>query len=338
VSALKRWLTFAIGVAVWVAGFAASSFQLPTPNQALFEGGGGERYFVGTVGKPWTSGTFGCVRSNGRQLHEGIDIRAVQKDKRGEALDPVFATADGEVVYINRRAALSNYGIYIVLRHVIDGFEVYSLYAHLKSIRSELQTGRPVKSGETIGIMGRTTNTREGIDRSRSHLHFELNLLVNDRFPTWYAKEYPKQRNDHGKWNGQNLVGMNPAEILLRRRTQGQMFNLVNWLQEGPEMCRVLIRDTKFSWLQKYQVLVEKNPVAPKEGIAAYELVMNYAGIPFKLIPRARSEVKAGAKFQLLSVNAAEAKKNSARDLVVMRKGKWELGPAGLRHLELLTY
>src|SRR3982750_3894665 len=56
-------------------------FQLPTANHALFEKGGEERFFVGTVGKPWTTGTFGCVRSDGHQLHEGLDIRSLQRDK-----------------------------------------------------------------------------------------------------------------------------------------------------------------------------------------------------------------------------------------------------------------
>src|SRR5881396_3396497 len=49
---------------------AAEPFLLPTSNRALFEKGGEEKFFVGTVGKPWTTGTFGCVRSEGWQMHE----------------------------------------------------------------------------------------------------------------------------------------------------------------------------------------------------------------------------------------------------------------------------
>ena len=72
---------------------AAETFQLPTANRALFEPGGEERFFVGTVGKPWETGTFGCVRSEGWQIHEGLDIRCLQRNRRGEPLDPVMATA-----------------------------------------------------------------------------------------------------------------------------------------------------------------------------------------------------------------------------------------------------
>src|ERR1051325_11735109 len=75
----------------------ADIFQLPTANRAIYEPGREEHYFVGTVGKPWTSGTFGCVRTDGWQLHEGLDIRCLQRDKRGEPIDPVMASNDGTV-------------------------------------------------------------------------------------------------------------------------------------------------------------------------------------------------------------------------------------------------
>src|SRR5262245_9504760 len=112
----------------------AQPFQLPTANHALFEKGGEERFFVGTTGKPWTTGTFGCVRTDGHQLHEGLDIRCLQRDKRGEPTDPVMTAADGEIAYINRKPGLSNYGNYIIARHNIDGIEIYSLYAHLSQV------------------------------------------------------------------------------------------------------------------------------------------------------------------------------------------------------------
>src|SRR5712671_2888514 len=130
-------------------GVHAELFQLPTANRALFEKGGEERFFVGTAGKPWTTGIFGCVRSEGAQMHEGLDIRCLQRDKRGEPTDAVMATADGRVAYINSRPSLSNYGNYIVLRHRVDGLEIYSLYAHLHEVRAGLKVGQSVKTGET---------------------------------------------------------------------------------------------------------------------------------------------------------------------------------------------
>src|SRR5882672_4189606 len=172
----------------------AQPFQLPTANHALFEKNGEEKFFVGTVGKPWTSGTFGCVRSEGWQMHEGLDIRSLQRDKRGEPADPILATAAGTVAYINKRPSLSNYGNYLVLRHVIEGVEVYSLYAHLKEVRPGLKHGDAVKAGEFIATMGRTSNTAQSISKDRAHVQFELNIVVSEHFAEWYRKTFPSQR------------------------------------------------------------------------------------------------------------------------------------------------
>src|SRR5512137_3192660 len=160
-----------LGLCLLTWAVQGQPFVLPTANHALFEKGGEERFFVGTVGKPWMTGTFGCVRTSGWQMHEGIDIRCLQRDRRGEPADPVLATGDGTVAYISTRPSLSNYGNYLVLRHEVEGLEIYSLYAHLREIRRDLKIGHAVKAGEELGIMGRTANTRESISKERAHVH-----------------------------------------------------------------------------------------------------------------------------------------------------------------------
>src|SRR6185503_1778561 len=188
----------------------AQPFQFPTANHALFEKDGEEKFFVGTTGKPWQSGTFGCVRSEGYQMHEGLDIRCLKRDKRGEPVDPVLASCDGTVAYINKRVGASNYGKYVVLKHSIDGMEIFTLYAHLSDFAPGLAAGKSVKAGETIATMGRTSNTRERISLERAHVHFEINLFASDRFSAWYKKEHPKEPDDHGMWNGVNMIGLDP--------------------------------------------------------------------------------------------------------------------------------
>lgn len=317
----------------------AQPFHLPTANHALFDAdGGGERFLVGTVGKPWTSGGFGCVRSGGWQFHEGLDIRCLQRDKRGEPTDPVLATADGTVAYLNRKPSLSNYGNYLVVRHQIDGLEVYSTYAHLREVRADLKPGSLIKAGQPVGIMGRTANTREGISKDRAHVHFELNLFVNEAFPAWYKKTFPGQRNDHGQWNGQNLLGLDPRAVLLEQRRLGAKFNLVQFIQSQTQLCRVLVRATDFPWLKRYAALVKPGALAPGETIAGYELALNFNGVPIELIPRSASQIKGKAKFQLLSVNEAEQATHPCRKLVTKHGRRWELAPRGLNLLGLLTY
>lgn len=315
----------------------SQAFRLPTANQALYTGAE-EKFFVGTTGKPWPSGTFGCVRSEGWQFHEGLDIRWVQRDKSKEPSDPILATADGIVAYANKRSNLSNYGNYLVIMHRIEGIEIYSLYAHLKEIRPGLQYGTAVKAGEVVALMGRTSNTREQISKDRAHLHFELNLFVNDRFSGWYKKFLPTQRNDHGEYNGLNLLGLDPRALLLEQRAKGAGFSLVKFIQHQTELCRVFVRQSELPWVKRYAPLVTRNSIAEREGVAGYELVLNYTGIPFRVIPRAASEVGKTARIQLLTVNDAEQKKHPCRKLLTQRNGRWELTNHGTQHLELLLF
>lgn len=85
---------------------------LPTANHALFSGHFSEFYQAiernlhGVISHPWQGGQYGFVRdpittASGTiytRFHEGMDIRPVQRDARGEPLDPVRTIAAGEVV------------------------------------------------------------------------------------------------------------------------------------------------------------------------------------------------------------------------------------------------
>ena len=316
----------------------AEVFQLPTANRFVLDPGAEEKAYVGTVGKPWITGTFGCIRTEGWQMHEGLDIRCLQRDKRGEPLDPVLATADGDVAYINTRAGYSNYGIYIILRHHVEHIDVFSIYAHLREIRAGLKPGVAVKTGEQIAVMGHTTNTRQGISKDRAHVHFELTLLVNDHFANWFRNNRPGERNDHGDWNGQNLLAMDPREILLTQKQQGARFSILNFIRQQPELFRVLVRDAQFPYLQRYAPLALPNPSLGTNAIAGYEVSCNFNGIPIALIPRAAGDFPAKSRVKLLSVNEAEYQSNHCRKLVTKRSGHWELTQTGAHLIDLLIF
>ncbi|NBV24671.1 MAG: M23 family metallopeptidase [Proteobacteria bacterium] len=314
-------------------------FHLPTASRAIFEPGGEERYFAPTPGKTWESGTFGCVRSDGHQLHEGLDIKWTQHDRRGEPTDPVLASASGTVAYVNRKPGLSNYGNYIVVRHRIDGLDICTLYAHLASIRDDLQSGVPVKAGETIGIMGRTSNTQARIARERAHVHFEINIIASEHYAQWHEANLAGIRNDHGNWNGHNLLGIDPRALLHQQRAQGDRFSLLQFIQSQTELCRVLVHKGDFAFARRHAPLVRRNPATDKEGVGAYEVVLNFNGIPCQIIPRTAGEAKNySAKYHLLAVNDAEQRKNGCRKFLTSKSGKWELTREALQHLDLLSH
>lgn len=334
----KKIISLCFGLCLLPQLLAAQAFILPTQNRSIYDPEGQAKYFAHTPGRDWMSGTFGCVRSEGWQMHEGIDILAVSHDKQGEPADDVWAAADGTVSYINRKAGLSNYGNYIILKHQIEGLEVLTLYAHLKSIRADLKPGMAVKAKEVIALMGRTSNTRQQITKDRAHLHFEINFFVNDRFSQWHEKAMPGQRNDHGDWNGQNLIGIDPLEVFKNQQKEGSKFSLLNYVRNQRELCRIVVRDTNFPWLKRNLRLIRRNPIAEKSGIAGYEIALNFNGLPYQLIPRADIEIPNKAKVQLLSVNAEEQSKNPCRKLVTKKGNTWELTNSGQRLVDMLTY
>lgn len=305
-----------------------AAFELPTDNQALFEPNGGERFFVGTAGKPWTSGQFGCVRTEGRQLHEGLDIRCLHRDRRGEPTDAVRASADGVVAYVNTRPALSNYGNYVVLRHTVDGIEVHTLYAHLSAVAKGIAPGAAVRAGQPIATMGRTSNTRQSITRDRAHVHFEVDIRVGEHYAEWHRKNRGDTRNDHGEFNGHNLVGIDPAAVLAEQHRLGNGFSLARHLAAQPEVLRVFVRDPAMPWARRFAGLVQRNPAAEKGGVAGYEVHMAFNGAPLRIIPRTGAEVPGNARMLLLGVNEAELRSHPCCRLVVRHGTRWTPLPA----------
>lgn len=313
-------------------------FALPTQNRDILNPLTYTNYFVPTVMGDWSSGTFGCVRSKRHQLHEGLDIRSLTKDKKGEATDPVLCTAPGTVVHVCSNPGKSNYGRYIVVKHNIDGIEIYSLYAHLASIASGISPNTSVQQGTPLGIIGRSSNTRERISKARAHLHFELCLYLSPYFTSWFDKNYPNQIHQNG-FHGWNLVGLDPWEII--KAEQKQNFNLADFIRhDQEELCRVLIHKKNLPFAYRYPRLVLVNQTGEKEGIVAWDVYFNYNGVPYRIIPRSASEIKGKitGTYTLLHVNEAEQTKNPARNFLTKSNGKWKISNKFIIYLDQLTY
>lgn len=61
-----------------------------------------------------------------RRLHLGIDIW-------GPAGTPIFAPLDGTVFGFANNNSFGDYGATIILKHILEGIEFYTLYGHLSS-------------------------------------------------------------------------------------------------------------------------------------------------------------------------------------------------------------
>ncbi len=315
-----------------IALVAALLVSLPIANDALLRPGGDAEFFQSTIEGTTETGMFGCVRRAGRKFHEGIDIKCRQRDRRGEPLDPVHAVADGEVVFINKKPGLSNYGRYVVLAHRWDGVEVFTLYAHLRAVADGLIVGQPARRGQVIATLGRSTNTREGISAERAHLHFEINFMLNPGFRVWYPKRDPKAP-PFGNFNGKNLLGLDAAAFY-RAYAANPKLNFADYIARQPVAFTVLVGARPFPWLRMHaeQLRTATGPTV------AYEIAVTAWGLPVAVWPRTASEIDGRRLPALNRVSEAELKRNGCRKLVERSRHGWRLGNEGHEWVELLTY
>jgi len=267
---------------------------LPTDNDALFRGGGPEFYqyierdYHGVKSTPWEGGQYGFVRDPMQtgaglvytRFHEGIDIRPLQRDERGEPLDEVRAIAGGKVVYTNRVPSHSNYGNYIVIEHRWDSCNYYSLYGHLSTIA--VQAGQVVQRRERIARMGYTGT---GINLSRAHVHLELNLLLSHNFQSWYDTFHKEEPNYHGIYNGINLKGLDIARLYLALRRNPSLSS-PDLLADGDTFYTVTLpRSPHFELSKLYPWMLRGNST---RGAQSWEVSFTRSGLPFRIEPSAQ--------------------------------------------------
>jgi hypothetical protein len=234
-----------------------------------------EDYLQPTVSGKVESGSFGMVREDGKRFHEGIDIKPLQRNAEGEPLDLVLAAMDGQVVYLNPHVN-GPYGKYVVLFHPNAEIPAYSLYAHLAKIEPSLKIGTTVPRGRPIGLMGHTSAGVSPITKDRSHLHFEVGLILSTGFDLWYRAqaENKQSANLHGLYNGQNLIGMDPLLILGQRRV-----DLLAALRSQPTALTVALRATKTpDFVQRYPALVRGDV----SRAAGWYVEFSWQGMPLR--------------------------------------------------------
>ena len=291
--------------------------------------------------QPTASGTpesalFGCVRNNGKRFHEAIDIAPVLKRRRGEATDPVTAVFDGVVMHVSRIAGNSSYGRYVVLEH--PGIEpaLYTLYSHLATIQDGLKAGDRIEAGATIGIMGRSAGGYS-IPRERAHLHLETGLRLSDDFESWYMRQRFTSKNQHGNYNGMNLVGWDPLDFYKAFRSK-RVVSVLEYIESIRPAVALHIRSQRYpDFLERYPQL--KLSGAAGSGREGWEVVLSGWGFPLSLKPlsgKGLRGVKAPGDISVVAVNRDELDQYACRRIVSEKNGKWTIGRGGQRILQLL--
>jgi murein DD-endopeptidase MepM/ murein hydrolase activator NlpD len=318
----------------------AALLDWPTENKALLEGRPEDFYmyvdrnFEGVESKPWEGGSYGYVRGPQRvgaeivygTLHEGIDIAPVHRDAAGNPLDDVKSCAAGTVVHLSHEAGASNYGRYVVIRHLIEGSPIYTLYAHLSTISA--QSGQKVTQGEVIGKMG---FTGAGINRERAHLHLEIAVLLNEDFENWYHRYFSGSPNKHGIYHGYNLVGMEPAAILLES-AKNPAFSLKEHIRNQDVAYQITIPDSpNLSIIRNYPWIVpDGEPASPRGWTVSF----TQYGVPVKAVAANQPPLEPRLEWVKETPYAYHA---ATRGIIAGSKGSPRLTDSGHRFVELIS-
>ena len=315
---------------------------LPTTNDYIFRGEGEKFYmyvhrnFEGKKSKAWTAGKYGFVRNLkrtedgviGTRFHEGIDIKPLKRDRSNKPLDDIKSIAAGTVAYTNTSSARSNYGKYVVIEHLWKCGPIYSLYAHLTSV--SVKPGEHVSQGQSVGQMG---YTGAGLNRERSHLHLELNLLLSERFTDWHDK-YLGGKNYHGAHNGMNLAGLDIAGFYIAQKRDPSM-TLPRFVRSQPVYYKVTLprkpKGKAMGILRRYPWLIQGEA---KTSSPSWEISFTASGLPVAVTP----SMRAVSAPRITSVRKCRSKHSYHTKGFVNGTGyRASLSDRGKRYLELLT-
>ena len=115
-----------------------------------------------------------------RNIHLGLDFWI-------EADTPIYAPLKGTIHSFKNNSNYGDYGPTLILKHLIDQIEFYTLYGHLSSESLEgLRVGLEVKQGEQIATLG----TAEVNGDYPPHLHFQIIKDLQD-----FKGDYPGVSN-----------------------------------------------------------------------------------------------------------------------------------------------
>jgi murein DD-endopeptidase MepM/ murein hydrolase activator NlpD len=107
-----------------------------------------------------------------RRLHLGVDIWA-------EAGTPVYAPINGQIHSFADNNNFGDYGPTIILKHQLDGFDIYSLYGHLNRGSLEyLFVGDSIAKGQQFAVF----DNQDENGHWPPHLHFQLMFDMEDCF------------------------------------------------------------------------------------------------------------------------------------------------------------
>jgi hypothetical protein len=168
---------------------------------------------------------------------------------------------------------------------------------------------------------------------ARAHLHFEVALMSNARFDTWYRAQ--QLTPDHGSYNGQNLLGLNPL-LLFQEQSANPDLQFIQVLTRVPRAFDVVLRvPHELDFFSRHKLLWKGPPAAGQLIVIACA----ENGLPLQGRLATEEEARPLGRSACLVRNVDETAlgRNGAR-LIARVGSDWVLAESGQRWLEVLTY
>jgi len=158
-----------------------------------------------------------------------------------------MATADGTVRLLQQET------VAVELRKLIsscatlsEGMEIYSLYAHLSAIQPGIKNWRRGQSRTKSSPRWVGRPMLKPILKERAHVHFELNVLINDNFASWSKRLRPANAMIMANGTDKSQRPRDPRQILLAEQFNGTNFSLPNFIAARRTLPRAVSRDGIF--------------------------------------------------------------------------------------------
>ncbi|MEC7201514.1 MAG: hypothetical protein VXW84_12800, partial [Verrucomicrobiota bacterium] len=208
------------------------------------------------------------------------------------------------------------------------------------AIDSEVSLGRKVLAGAPVATMGRSSNAAR-IAPYRAHLHFELAMVINEHFDDWFQARKPGQINDHGPWNGRNLMGLDPEALFKEQWRLGNAFSLLDHFKHQDIYFKLKVDSPSFPWVNRYAALIEPatggDPGRSAE-VSSYELSFNAFGLPVAAKPLFGKDLEKSKLWEVSYVNEAIHKAFKCSKKIVPKGDGYQLSSAADEWMDLLTF
>lgn len=309
----------------------------PTAQENLFETNSTVVYMPTASGRI-ESAFYGSTRTRKlgssfvASFHEGIDIAPLERGRKSMPLDRIYSIADGRIAYVSPYPGNSNYGRYVVAVHDDPLGEIYTLYAHLDEISSDLKAGLSIVRGHDLGRMG--SSPSHIIPVARAHLHLEAGVILNQHFHAWHKKQ--KLKPDHRNYHGHNLYGIDPLDVYRIAAKSNGRFNMGDYLLELKPAFSLLFRaGERPDYYRRYDALWSGG----EPGSGAVVMDVSEGGVPLRGRPATGEEVDGlgKASYAVLAVDEDTLGRNGMR-LILLRQGKRVLSSKGNQWLDIITF